>query len=234
MGLSVRNLSGAYGPVPVLRDVSIDVDSGEAVAILGRNGVGKTTLLRAIMGALPRTTGSIHLDGHSLSDLPTYRRARLGVAYVPQGRDIFPDLTVDENLRLGHCASGRSMSAPLPGELMEHFTWMRDRLRQPGGTLSGGQQQMLAIARALIAEPRVVLLDEPTEGLAPTVTNELAQLLRLVAARLNLAMLVVEQNAAFALSVAQRGYVMEKGQVVATGSASDLMSDEIINRHLTI
>lgn len=234
MGLEVRDLHGGYGPVPVVRGVSFEVADGESVAVLGRNGSGKTTLLRGLMGLLPRCTGSVNLDGQPLASLATFRRARAGVAYVPQGRDIFPELTVEENLRLGHLPAGRRMSHPLPDDVMEHFSWMRDRLHQHGGTLSGGQQQMLAVARMLVADPKVLILDEPTEGLAPAVVHDLAELLAGIVATRRIAILVVEQNAAFALRLARRGYVMEKGQIVAAGSAAELASEDIISRHLTI
>lgn len=234
MGLEVRDLHGGYDPVPVVRDVSLEVADGESVAVLGRNGSGKTTLLRGLVGLLPRCTGSINLDGQPLAALPTFRRAQAGVAYVPQGREIFPELTVEENLRLGHCAAGRRMSDPLPDGLMEHFSWMGDRLRQQGGTLSGGQQQMLAVARALVSEPKVLLLDEPTEGLAPAVVDDLAELLSGIVGSRRIALLVVEQNVTFALRLARRGYVMEKGQIVAVGSAAELASEAVISRHLTI
>lgn len=234
MGLEVRDLYGSYGPVPVVQGVSFDVADGESVAVLGRNGSGKTTLLRGLMGLLPRCTGSINLDGHPLATLATFRRARAGVAYVPQGRDIFPELTVGENLRLGHLPAGRPMSHPLPDDVLGHFPWMADRLHQQGGTLSGGEQQMLAVARMLLADPKVLILDEPTEGLAPAVVHDLAELLAGIVATRRLAILVVEQNAAFALRLAHRGYVMEKGRIVAAGSAAELASEDIISRRLTI
>jgi ABC-type branched-chain amino acid transport systems, ATPase component len=234
MGLEVRDLCGSYGSVPVLQGVSFEVADGESIAVLGRNGSGKTTLLRGLMGLLPRCSGSINLDGQPLEALPTFRRARAGVAYVPQGRDIFPELTVEENLRLGHLRAGRRMSHPLPDDVMEHFSWMRGRLRQQGGTLSGGEQQMLAVARMLIAEPKMLFLDEPTEGLAPAVVHDLAELLAGIVAARHLAILVVEQNVAFALRLANRGYVMEKGQFVAAGSATELASEDVVGRRLTI
>ena len=234
MALTVSNVNGGYGPVPVIHDVSIDVADGESVALLGRNGSGKTTLLRGLMGMLPRCRGRVSLDSIELADAPTYRRARLGLAYVPQGREIFPGLTVEENLRLGHTLAGRSMRSAIPGDVLAHFEWMHDRMSQRGGTLSGGQQQMLAIARVLIADPKVILLDEPTEGLAPAVVDELAELLGRVARERRLGVLVVEQNIGFALALAGRGYIMEKGTVVWSGDRDALSDDAVIGQYLAI
>jgi urea transport system ATP-binding protein len=234
MGFMVSKVNGGYGPVPVIHDVSLDVADGESVALLGRNGSGKSTLLRGLMGMLPRCHGSVSLDSAELADAPTYRRARAGLAYVPQGREIFPGLTVEENLRLGHTLAGRSMSSAIPEDVLAHFEWMRERLGQRGGTLSGGQQQMLAIARVLVANPKVILLDEPTEGLAPAVVEELVELLRRVVRERRLGVLVVEQNIGFALALAGRGYIMEKGTIVWSGDRDDLSDDAVIGQYLAI
>jgi urea transport system ATP-binding protein len=232
--LRVRGLSGGYGRAPVLDGVSLDVGGGEVVAILGRNGTGKTSLLRALVGLLPWSSGQVTFDGHELGRLPTHRRCRLGIGYVPQGRDVFAGLTVEDNLRFGHVLAGRPMRAPLPDELFESFPWMAERRSQPGRTLSGGQQQMLAIARVLVARPRLLLLDEPTEGLAPAVVEQLAALLGEVRRERELAILLVEQNVAFALSLAGRGYMIEKGRIVSEGDAEALRAEEVIGRHLAI
>lgn len=234
MGLRVSKVNGGYGPVPVIHDVSLDVADGESVALLGRNGSGKTTLLRGLMGMLPRCRGSVSLDSLELTDAPTFRRARAGLAYVPQGREIFPGLTVEENLRLGHTLAGRSMRSQIPDDVLAHFEWMHDRLGQRGGTLSGGQQQMLAIARVLVADPKVILLDEPTEGLAPAVVEELAELLGRIVRERRLGVLVVEQNIGFALALAERGYIMEKGTVVWSGDRDDLSDDAVVGQYLAI
>ena len=234
MSLSVIGVSGGYGQVPVIHDVSLDVADGESVALLGRNGCGKTTLLRGLMGMLPRCRGNVSLDDVDLTVAPTYLRARAGLAYVPQGREIFPDLTVEENLRLGHTLGGRPMRTPLPPSVLAHFEWMHDRLGQRGGTLSGGQQQMLAIARVLVADPKIILLDEPTEGLAPAVIDELAELLGRIVRELHLGVLIVEQNIGFALALAGRGYIMEKGTVVWSGDRDDLNNDVVVGQYLTI
>jgi branched-chain amino acid transport system ATP-binding protein len=234
MGLNVSGVSGGYGPVPVIHDVSLDVADGESVALLGRNGCGKTTLLRGLMGMLPRCRGNVSLQGVDLTEAPTYLRARAGLGYVPQGREIFPELTVEENLRLGHTLGGRPMRTPIPPEVLAHFEWMHDRLGQLGGTLSGGQQQMLAVARVLVANPKVILLDEPTEGLAPAVIDELAELLGRIVRELHLCVLVVEQNIGFALVLAGRGYIMEKGTIVWSGNGDDLSNDAVVGQYLTI
>jgi len=234
MGLTVTALAGGYGPVPVFQDVSIEVANAESVALLGRNGSGKTTLLRGLMGLLPRCRGGVALDGLDLADAPTHRRARAGLAYVPQGREIFPELTVEENLRLGHVLGGRPMRTPIPEDVLGHFEWMHDRLGQRGGTLSGGEQQMLAVARVLLAEPKVILLDEPTEGLAPAVIEHLAELLGRIVRERRLGVLVVEQNVCFALALAGRCYVMEKGAVVWSGSKNELSTDDVVGQYLAI
>ncbi|MBA3288725.1 MAG: ABC transporter ATP-binding protein [Acidimicrobiia bacterium] len=234
MGLAVRELSGGYGSVPVVRGATFHVDDGETVAVLGRNGSGKTTLLRGLMGLLPRCSGSVLLNDRPVDRASTHERARAGIAYVPQGRDIFSELTVEENLRLGHVLAGRRMSAPLPAELIGRFSWIPERLAQAGGTLSGGQQQMLAVMRMLIAGPQVLLLDEPTEGLAPAIIDELADLLADIVASEQMSILVVEQNVAFALRLARRGYIMDHGEIVAAGTATELTSDEMVDQYLSV
>ena len=232
--LTIEGLSGAYGSSPVVRDVSLIVGDGEYVALLGRNGSGKTTTLRGIMGMLPRCGGAIRLDGQAVSNWPTYRRARCGIGYVPQGRDIFPELTVEENLRMGNLLAGRKMSHPLPHGIFDHFDWLEERLSQLGGTLSGGQQQMLAVARALVAEPRVLLLDEPTEGLAPTVVDQMAYMLQSVLRDRVMAILVVEQHLAFASRLTTRGYVMSSGEIVYSGTTEEISSPQVISKYLTL
>jgi urea transport system ATP-binding protein len=232
--LEICDMRGGYDAVDVLHGVSAIVNTGEAVALLGRNGAGKTTLMRATMGLLPRCHGRTVLSGQELGGEPPYRRSRHGLGYVPQGRDIFPDLTVEENLRLGHLAAGRPVRAPLPEDVLAHFPWLTDRFSQRGGTLSGGQQQMLAIARSVVGEPKVLLLDEPTEGLAPAVIRDLRDLLSQVLAARRMSVLVVEQNVRFALSLARRGYVLEKGRIVSEGSADQLAEEAVVNRHLVI
>ncbi len=232
--LEMCKVWGGYGVVDVLHGVSLSIDTGEAVALLGRNGSGKTTLIRAITGLLPRTHGQVTLENQVLSGESTYRRGRCGLGYVPQGREIFPDLTVEENLRLGHIAAGRRVRAPLPEAVLDHFPKLTARFTQRGCTLSGGEQQMLAIARILVGEPKVLLLDEPTEGLAPAFIRDLGVLLSEILAVRQMSVLVVEQNLRFALGLARRGYVLEKGLIVWEGSAEELAKEAVVSRHLVI
>ncbi len=230
MGLAVRELSGGYGSVPVVRGATFHVDDGETVAVLGPNGSGKTTLLRGLMGLLPRCSGSVLLNDRPVDRASTHERARAGIAYVPQGRDIFSELTVEENLRLGHVLAGRRMSAPLPAELIGRFSWIPERLAQAGGTLSGGEQQMLAIGRALMLKPRLMLLDEPSQGLAPNLTRELFAILERIARDEGVTLLIVEQNANLILRFADYAYVLEAGAIVLDGDAEKIQSDEGIRR----
>lgn len=232
--LEIQGLSGGYARSPVLRDIDVSAGVNEVVGILGRNGTGKTSLMRAIMGLLPWAEGSIALDGREISGLPTHKRARAGIAYVPQGRGIFPEATLEENLRYGLLLADRSMGDRLPDHIFEMFPWMDERLRQRAGTLSGGEQQMLAIARVLVGEPKVLLLDEPTEGLAPAIVEGLRDSIREIAAGGRHAILVVEQNLRFVLTLASRGYVLEKGHIVAAGDANELQREEVVARHLSI
>jgi urea ABC transporter ATP-binding protein UrtE len=232
--LEVEGLSAGYTRTFVLHDVSLRVGDLELVAVLGRNGMGKTALMKAIMGLLPHAAGRISVNGAEVSGMPTHRRARAGVGYVPQGREIFPRLTVEENLRFGLLLAGRRMRDDLPAHLLEVFPWMKDRLEQTAGTLSGGEQQMLAIARAMVADPKVLLLDEPTEGLAPAVIEHLTGVLAQIRNRGKHSILLVEQNLRFALSLATRGYVLERGRIVAEGTPGDLQREEIVARHLSV
>jgi urea transport system ATP-binding protein len=215
----------------VLSGIELTVGSGEAVALLGRNGVGKTTLLRTIVGLHPANSGSITFDDTSVAKLPAYRRARLGIGYVPQGRGIFPQLTVAENLSVGSSAlDGRKPAvAPDPAPLYDLFpalTRLRDR---KGGVLSGGEQQQLALGRALVAEPRLLLLDEPCEGIQPSIVHEIEAVLVTVRRELGIALLVVEQHLDFAWSIADRYYVMQRGTVVASGATAPGAQTEILS-----
>jgi urea transport system ATP-binding protein len=231
--LEIQKLSGGYGTTPVLHDVNVRADEVELLAVLGRNGMGKTALMRAIVGLLPISEGRITLGGQDISGLPTHKRARAGIAYVPQGRGIFPRVTLEENLRFGLLLGGRRMGEEIPPHIFEVFPWMRQRLGQTAETLSGGEQQMLAIARAMVADPKVLLLDEPTEGLAPAVIEHLMDVLTQIRDRGRHAILLVEQNLRFALSLATRGYVLEKGRIVAEGDPAHLQREEIVVRHLS-
>lgn len=232
--LEVKDVSAGYGRTSAIQDVSLRAEASEVVAVLGRNGTGKTTLMKAIVGLLPWSKGSIVVDGVEISHLPTHRRARLGVGYVPQGRGIFPEATVEENLRYGLLLAERRMSDPLPSDVFRMFPWLDERAQQKAGTLSGGEQQMLAVARVLVGGSKLLLLDEPTEGLAPAIIEQLRDSIRNVAASGGHTILLVEQNLRFALTLASRGYVLEKGRVVAEGKADELQDEEIVTRHLSI
>jgi len=228
--LTLEQLSVSYGEGLVLRDVSLTVPSGSAVCLMGRNGVGKTTLLKSIMGLLRPRGGQVTFDGASLNVVPTDERARRGIGYVPQGREIFPDLSVLENLRIGLIARGQSQAA-IPEEIFALFPVLREMLHRKGGNLSGGQQQQLAIARALVTKPKLLLLDEPTEGIQPSVILEIENVINQVKGRMSI--LLVEQHLQFARGLADFYYIMEKGTIVASG-AIDLLSDEVVRRHLTV
>lgn len=235
MQLEVRDARGGYtATAQVLHSVSLGVGAGEVVALLGRNGVGKTTLMRAVMGLLPQARSEVRVEEHDVSSLPTHARARAGLAYVPQGRDLFGSSTVEQNLRYGHLLTGGRMRDPLPEHLFEWFPWMEERQRQDAGSLSGGEQQMVAIARMLVGRPKVLLLDEPTEGLAPVMVQQVGDTIREIAGPDGPAMLLVEQNVRFALRLASRGYVMEKGRVVAEGTADELGEEHVLDRYLSI
>ena len=213
--LEVRGVSVFYGATQVLREVSLEVREGEVVAVLGSNGAGKTTLLQAFSGLLPTRVGEIHFRGRRIDGLHPKRIVRLGIAHCPEGRKVFPDMTVEENLKLGAYAFGRA-AREVAGDLQEMyalFPRLREREGQRAGTLSGGEQQMLAVGRALMARPRLLLLDEPSLGLAPLIVRDLFATIERISAR-GTTILLVEQNAYQALQVAHRGYVMETGRIV--------------------
>ncbi|MHB8642194.1 MAG: ABC transporter ATP-binding protein [Gaiellaceae bacterium] len=228
--LELRNVTARYGPIMALHGLSLKVDEGEIVALLGANGAGKTTTLRAISGLVPKG-GEIEFDGKSSSSWPPERVARNGIAHVPEGRGILGELTVWENLRVG--AYVRRDRAGIKRDFalaLEHFPWLEQRRNQHAGTLSGGEQQMLALARALVARPRLLLLDEPSLGLAPLVVEEFFRVVRTLNAEDGLTVLVVEQNANIALDVSSRAYVLEVGTVAHEGSSEELRAHEGIRK----
>ena len=230
--LSVHNLNAYYGRSHVLQGVSLEVPVGSVASVLGRNGVGKTTMLRAIMGLVTARGGRVDLDGQSITSWAPHRVARAGVAYVPEGRQIFPALTAAENIRVAE----RRPAERWPLErLLELFPALRPRLGHRGRQLSGGEQQMLAIARALVTDPRVLLLDEPSQGLAPLVVRELARVIRTLAEQ-GVAVLLVEQNLKLAAVVADRVFVMLKGRVVYDATSEQFRAEEaeIRSRYLTL
>jgi urea transport system ATP-binding protein len=229
--LSVEGLNQAYGESQILWDMKLDVPEGSSTCLMGRNGVGKTTLLRVVMGTLRMRSGAVRFGGEDLAGRPPELRARRGIGYVPQGREIFPQLTVRENLELGVVAGGRKRK--LPERVMSLFPVLKTMLHRRGGDLSGGQQQQLAIGRALAIEPKLLILDEPTEGIQPNVVAEIGDILERLNRDEKLTVLLVEQKLGFARRVASRFCLMERGRSVAQGEMSEL-SDELVAKHLAV
>ena len=228
--LAVTDLHVRYGTAEAVRGVSFSVGEGEIVSLLGSNGAGKTTILRAISGLQRVHAGEIVLEGRRVDHIPTHKRVALGVGHVPEGKDLFPYMTVGENLGLG--AFMRADKAAVRSdqeELLGHFPVLRERLGQRAWSLSGGEQQMLAICRALMARPKVLLLDEPSLGLSPKMVAEIAQMFSHLTTR-GIAVLLVEQNARLALGVSQRGYVLERGAIVLEGEADELLHSELVKK----
>jgi branched-chain amino acid transport system ATP-binding protein len=230
MLLQVEHLRTSYGPVVVNQDASLSVDQHEIVTILGPNGAGKSTLLRAIAGLLRPRKGSIRFDGHEVTGLPADRMASLGVVMVPEGRRVFPDLTVQENLRLGAYCRKDHDAIEEDIKLMEsYFNVLATKRSAKGNELSGGQQQMLAIARGLMARPRILLLDEPSLGLSPLLIKEVRAVISDVRSKFSAAVLLVEQNAGLALAVAERGYLLQHGEIVASGRIDELRDNRLMH-----
>lgn len=230
--LAVQNVDLFYGAAQALRSVSLSAAVGRVTCLLGRNGVGKTSLLRAIAGLQPIAAGSITLDDRDVSRLPAYERARRGVSLVPQGREIFPLLTVKENLETGFAPLGRDQKK-IPDEVFELFPVLQSMLRRRGGDLSGGQQQQLAIGRALTMRPRLLVLDEPTEGIQPSVIKDIGRAIVFLRQRGDMAILLVEQYLDFARELADEFAVMDRGEIVMTGSR-DNFDAEAVRRHMTV
>ena len=223
--LAVSALNQYYGSSHTLRDVAFEAPAGDITVILGRNGVGKTTLLKCLAGLLPARSGTIRFDDADVTTLAPHQRARLGFGYVPQGREIFPRLSVLENLRLG--LATRPANTPVPERIFEMFPVLRDMLNRRGGDLSGGQQQQLAIGRALAMGPKLLVLDEPTEGIQPSIIKDIARAIRRLAAERKMAILVVEQYYDFARSLADRYVVLSRGEVVKAGTGADMDADGV-------
>jgi len=223
--LTVSNLNQYYGGSHILRDLSFEVPAGKITTMLGRNGVGKSTLLRTLMGLVPAATGTVHFGTQDLTKAPPYVRVRAGIGYVPQGREIFPRLTVEENLRMG--LATRPRGEPVPARIFDMFPVLKEMLARRGGDLSGGQQQQLAIGRALAMGPSLLILDEPTEGIQPSIIKDIERAIRTLAATGEMAILVVEQYYDFAKSLADQYLVMERGELIARGRGEDMDRDGV-------
>ena len=221
--LKVEALHQYYGGSHILRGLDFEAKAGEVTVVLGRNGVGKTTLLRSLMGVVDVRGGRVSLDGEDITALPPYERVRRGVGYVPQGREIFGRLTVEDNLRMG--LATKKGGTPIPAELFELFPVLKQMLHRRGGDLSGGQQQQLAIARALAAGPKLLILDEPTEGIQPSIIKDIGRVIRMLADRGTMAIVLVEQYYDFAAELADQYLVMERGEIVQRGRGADMEAE---------
>jgi urea transport system ATP-binding protein len=226
--LVAQGLNQFYGGSHILRDVGFEARAGEVTVVLGRNGVGKTALLKSLMGVVPVRSGTVRLGGADITHAAPFERVRSGIGYVPQGREIFGRLTVEENLLMG--LATRGAAAKIPGELFELFPVLDQMRRRRGGDLSGGQQQQLAIARALASGPKLLMLDEPTEGIQPSIIKDIGRVIRMLADRGTMAILLVEQYYDFAAGLADRYIVMDRGRVVASGRGVDMQADGVRER----
>src|SRR5262245_41500864 len=222
--LQVKNLSAAYGQSEVLHGIDFEVQPGEIIALVGRNGMGKSTLMKSLIGVMPARSGQIVVDGTDVVSLPSHQRVARGLAYVPQGRQIFGTMTVQENIETGLVVTGKS---DIPNEIYDLFPILADFKNRRGGNLSGGQQQQLAIARALASDPKILLLDEPTEGIQPSIIKDIARLLREIRTMRNLCIVVCEQVLSFVLDVADRIIVMENGRIVHTDTRANVDEGKI-------
>lgn len=231
--LQVEQINQYYGAAHTLRGVSLSVPKGQCVALLGRNGVGKTTLLKCLMGVLPVARGKVSFDGRDITRWQPHQRAAAGIAYVPQGREIFARLTVEENLMMGMAVLPRREAAVIRDDVFELFPVLKDMLHRRGGDLSGGQQQQLAIARAMLARPRLIIFDEPTEGIQPSIIKDIGRVIRLLRERGDIGILLCEQYFDFARELADRFVVLSRGEVVAEGVQAE-MDGEHVRRHLAV
>lgn len=222
--LTIKNMSAYYGESSVIRNLTLEVADGKIVCLIGRNGVGKSTTLKSIMGLVKTPEGSIELAGKEIHKLPTYDRVKMGIGYVPQGRDIFPQMTVQENLELGLKANG---GGEVPEYIYDLFPILPKFAKRNGGDLSGGQQQQLAIARALVLKPKILILDEPTEGIQPSIIEDIGDAIRRVNKELGITVFIVEQYLDFVLGISDYLYVMEKGDVIMKGNTADVSAQEL-------
>jgi urea transport system ATP-binding protein len=223
--LSVKAINQYYGGSHILRNVSLQARLGQVTVLLGRNGVGKTTLLKSLMGLVPIKSGVIEFDGKAIQNATPYERARAGIGFVPQGREIFARLTVQENLAMG--LASKSAGTAIPTELFELFPVLKQMLQRRGGDLSGGQQQQLAIARALAASPKLLILDEPTEGIQPSIIKDIGRVIRMLAQRGDMAIVLCEQYYDFAEELADAYLVMQRGEVIASGAGEDMRASNV-------
>lgn len=231
--LKVSGLRAGYGQTPILQGIDLEVRRGEIVSLIGRNGVGKTTILRCLMGQLPASAGSVQLQGRDITRMTPDARARLGIGYVPQGREVFPRLTVAENLFVGRLVGG-SESRKLADQVYRYFPRLKERENQAAGTMSGGEQQQLAIGRALIGNPSLILLDEPSEGVQPSIVQMICQTLSSIREELGSTIVFVEQNLDTILALSERAYVIEKGRVVRQIDHTEISDPEVVRLSLLI
>ena len=229
--LEVETLHSGYGRIPILEGVSLSLQEGEIVGILGHNGMGKTTLLRTLIGEIKANQGTIRFNGEDITRLTMFRRARLGIGYVPQGRDIYPQLTVLENMKMGEVKRGGESAIP---EILEYFPLLKGLLNRSGRTLSGGEQQILALARCLVGRPKLILLDEPTEGIQPSIVDQIMEKLDTLSTALHLTILLVEQDLQFIAKLAGRVLIMQKGRIVTSIQPTQLNDQKIVDEYLGI
>ena len=233
MTLEVHGITAGYGPITVLRDVTMQVASGEVLGVLGRNGMGKSTLIRCLSGLIRPNSGRIVFDGRDITALAAHERARLGMTTVVQGHGMFPKLTVRESLEMGRIASGRPRRSRVD-EVLDYFPRLRERLHQSAGTLSGGEQQMLAIGRGLMTDPKLMLLDEPSDGIMPVLVNQIADILVAINRNERMTLVVVEQNVPMLFRMTDRFIVLKKGRIVVAGSREQIVASEVTKEYLAI
>jgi ABC-type branched-subunit amino acid transport system ATPase component len=233
MILEAEDVSAGYGAITVLRGISVGITAGEILGILGRNGMGKSTLIRCLSGLIRPGSGRIMFDGAEITTLPAHERARRGMTTVVQGRGMFPKLSVRESLEMGRIASGRARRSRID-EVLEYFPRLRERLGQSAGTLSGGEQQMLAIARGLMTDPRLMLLDEPSDGIMPVLVNQIAEILVEIVRNEQMTLVIVEQNVPMLFRMTDRFVILEKGRIAAQGSRAQIAASEVMKAYLAI
>ena len=231
--LELDNITASYATTPILRDVDLSVEEGEIVGVMGKNGVGKSTLMKTVIGLLEPTKGTITYDGVDVTDATADERARAGIGYIPQGRDVFPKLTVEQNIRMGETVNADS-SETLYDQVYDYFPILEERASQEAGTLSGGQQQMLAIARALVSNPDLLLLDEPSEGIQPSIVDQISQDMQAINEDLGTTILFVEQNLGVIREMADRCYAMERGEIVDEVGQTALEDEDAIAEYLAV